>query len=73
MGALFGPMFRQAARLLGCAFPQQMLLMWHKRPVMKSAVRKIEGNWDLGYVLDKHVLSSIYTGDNAQGYPHLIL
>jgi len=50
-----------------------MLLMWHKRPVMKSAVRKIEGNWDLGYVLDKHVLSSIYTGDNAQGYPHLIL
>lgn len=35
---------------------------------MKSAVRKIEGNWDLGYVLDKHVRSSIYTGDNAQGH-----
>ncbi len=35
---------------------------------MKNAVRKIEGNWDLGYVLDKHVLSSIYTGDNAQGH-----
>ena len=32
---------------------------------MKNAVMKIEGNWDLGYVLDKHVLSSIYTGDNA--------
>ena len=34
---------------------------------MKNTVRKIEGKWDLGYVLDKHVLSSIYTGDNAQG------
>ena len=32
---------------------------------MKNSIRKIEGNWDLGYVLDKHSQSSIYTGDNA--------
>ena len=36
---------------------------------MKNSIRKIEGNWDLGYVLDKHVLSSSYIGDNAQGHP----
>ena len=36
---------------------------------MKNSIRKIEGNWDLGYVLDKHSQSSIYTGDNAQGHP----
>ena len=36
---------------------------------MKNSIRKIEGNWDFGYVLDKHVLSSSYIGDNAQGHP----
>jgi len=36
---------------------------------MKSSIRRIEGNWDLGYVLDKHVLSSTYLGENAQGHP----
>ena len=39
------------------------------RSVMKNSIRKIDGNWDLGYVLDKHALSSVYTGDNAQGHP----
>ncbi len=36
---------------------------------MKTSVRQILGTWDLGYVLDKHVLSSIYLGDNAYGHP----
>ena len=35
---------------------------------MKVNVRKIQGPWDLGYSLDKHSISSTYTGDNAQGH-----
>lgn len=29
----------------------------------------IKGNWDKGWVLDKHSLSSTYLGENAYGYP----
>ena len=36
---------------------------------MKTVIRQITGSWDLGYVLDKHVLSSVYLGDNAYGHP----
>jgi len=36
---------------------------------MKTNVKKIDGNWDHGIVLDKHVLSSTYTGDNEYGHP----
>jgi hypothetical protein len=36
---------------------------------VKVSIRQITGNWDLGYVLDKHRLSSIYLGDNEYGRP----
>ena len=31
---------------------------------MEVNVQPIHGNWDLGYSLDKHVLSSVYLGDD---------
>ena len=37
--------------------------------MMAVNLRKIEGNWDAGYALDKHIVSSVYTGDNQAGYP----
>lgn len=36
---------------------------------MEVNVQPIQGNWDLGYSLDKHVLSSAYLGDNQWGHP----
>lgn len=36
---------------------------------MKTHVREIYGNWDAGYALDKHVLSSRYIGGNEYGRP----
>lgn len=36
---------------------------------MKNDIRALSGNWDAGYVLDKHVLSSTYVGDNEFGHP----
>jgi predicted amidophosphoribosyltransferase len=36
---------------------------------MKTNIKTIDGNWDDGIVLDKHVLSSAYTGDNEYGRP----
>jgi len=36
---------------------------------VKTSIKRITGNWDLGYALDKHVLSSVYLGDNAYGHP----
>ena len=36
---------------------------------MKVNIQKINGNWDLGYSLDKHVLQSTCTGYNQWGYP----
>lgn len=35
---------------------------------MKSSVKQIYGNWNLGYVLDKHTISSIPIGTNAYGH-----
>ena len=32
-------------------------------------LRKLEGNWDIGYALDKHMLSSVFTGHNEAGHP----
>lgn len=36
---------------------------------MKVDLRKIEGNWNEGYALDKHIVRSTYTGDNEYGRP----
>jgi predicted amidophosphoribosyltransferase len=36
---------------------------------MKNNIREICGNWDRGFVLDKHTLRSEYTGDNEYGHP----
>jgi predicted amidophosphoribosyltransferase len=36
---------------------------------MKNNILLIHGNWDAGFVLDKHTLSSTYLGDNEQGHP----
>jgi predicted amidophosphoribosyltransferase len=35
---------------------------------MEIQVRQIEGSWDLGYVLHKHTLSSVYVGDDEWGH-----
>ncbi|GIU36007.1 ComF family protein [Shewanella schlegeliana] len=35
---------------------------------MEINVQRIDGNWNLGYSLDKHVLSSTYLGDNQWGH-----
>jgi predicted amidophosphoribosyltransferase len=31
-------------------------------------IQRINGNWDLGYSLDKHVLQSVYLGENQWGH-----
>jgi predicted amidophosphoribosyltransferase len=36
---------------------------------MKNNIREICGNWDRGFVLDKHTLHSEYIGDNEHGHP----
>lgn len=36
---------------------------------VKVALKEIHGAWDMGWVLDKHVLSSSYIGDNQWGHP----
>jgi len=36
---------------------------------MKISIKEVYGDWDLGYALDKHVLSSTYIGDNQYGHP----
>lgn len=35
---------------------------------MEVRVKKIEGSWDLGYVLHKHTLSSVYLGVDERGH-----
>lgn len=35
---------------------------------MKNNILTIKGNWEAGYVLDKHKISSTYIGDNESGY-----
>lgn len=37
--------------------------------MMTVNLRKLEGCWDIGYALDKHIISSVYTGDNQFGHP----
>jgi hypothetical protein len=32
-------------------------------------VRPIQGNWDAGFALDKHIISSEFLGNNEAGYP----
>jgi len=34
---------------------------------MKVNIKRIVGMWKLGYALDKHIISSVYMGDNAHG------
>ena len=36
---------------------------------MQVQVRQITGNWNDGYALHKHTLSSVYLGDDANGHP----
>lgn len=36
---------------------------------MEVNVQQINGNWNLGYSLDKHALSSVCTGNNQWGHP----
>lgn len=36
---------------------------------MNVNIRKTTGPWDNGFSLDKHTLSSAYTGDNEYGHP----
>ena len=36
---------------------------------MEVELRQIDGNWDLGFVLHKHVLSSVHIGDGPTGRP----
>ncbi|KPG00384.1 amidophosphoribosyltransferase [Rhodopseudomonas sp. AAP120] len=35
---------------------------------MQVAVRALAGNWDLGYALDKHIISSVYLGKDEHGH-----
>lgn len=35
---------------------------------MKTVVKQVFGNWDLGYALDKHSISSTPIGENEQGH-----
>lgn len=35
---------------------------------MQVNLREIRGNWDRGYGLDKHMLSSVYIGDDEHGH-----
>ncbi len=36
---------------------------------MNISPRELQGNWDKGYALDIHTISSVYVGDNQYGYP----
>lgn len=36
---------------------------------MKVNVQRIYGNWDIGYSLDKHSISSVFIGNNEYGHP----
>ena len=36
---------------------------------MQVNVQKIFGKWDISYSLDKHTISSIFTGNNEYGHP----
>ena len=36
---------------------------------MQVKIRRIEGDWDDGYALAKHSLSSVYRGENEFGHP----
>lgn len=36
---------------------------------MEVNVQEINGHWDYGYSLDKHVLSAVCTGHNSWGHP----
>lgn len=35
---------------------------------MNTAIKQIYGNWDIGYALDKHSISSVPIGENAYGH-----
>jgi predicted amidophosphoribosyltransferase len=37
--------------------------------LMLVQTKQLAGNWDLGYALHKHTLSSVYLGDDANGHP----
>jgi predicted amidophosphoribosyltransferase len=35
---------------------------------MQTHVKRLHGNWDLGFALDKHMLKSVYIGDDEYGH-----
>jgi predicted amidophosphoribosyltransferase len=35
---------------------------------MRTHVKRLHGNWDLGFALDKHMLKSVYIGDDEYGH-----
>lgn len=37
--------------------------------ILKVSLRQIWGNWDQGWALDKHSVSSVYIGDDDRGHP----
>jgi predicted amidophosphoribosyltransferase len=36
---------------------------------MKTNIKALTGNWDSGFALDKHTISSVYIGDDEYGHP----
>jgi predicted amidophosphoribosyltransferase len=36
---------------------------------MKTSVKEVKGSWDLGFSLDKHMISSTYLGEDEYGHP----
>jgi predicted amidophosphoribosyltransferase len=36
---------------------------------MNISIKKLNGNWDLGYALSKHTLSSVFVGNDEYGHP----
>lgn len=41
----------------------------NKEMVLKVSLKQISGSWDQGWVLDKHMLSSTFLGDDEHGNP----
>lgn len=35
---------------------------------MKVSLRQIDGPWDMGWVLDKHIVQSLYAGEDEYGH-----
>jgi len=49
----------------------QLLVSWFKgmENSMKVSLKQINGPWDQGWVLDKHMVSSTFLGNDDRGHP----